>query len=143
MKCLNQILQCFQFVGRGLGNKKLSWGSKQWSKYPAKKNNRYIYIYKNKSINTCYKYIYTWNLNDPCFGWKRPCFGGLTFKNRGHLGSRYIIYYQHLSTLLNASQQIFKRVVHKSPFGLNTVFKNCNGLFWARCTCKPTKKKKT
>ena len=33
---------------------------------------------------------YTWNLNDPCFGWKRPCFGGLTFKNRGHLGSRYI-----------------------------------------------------
>ena len=23
-------------------------------------------------------------------GMKRPCFGGLTFKNRGHLGSRYI-----------------------------------------------------
>ena len=30
----------------------------------------------------------TWNPNDPCFDWKRPCFGGLTFKNRGHLGSR-------------------------------------------------------
>ena len=23
-------------------------------------------------------------------GLKRPCFGGLTFKNRGHLGSSYI-----------------------------------------------------
>ena len=33
---------------------------------------------------------YTWNPNDPCFDWKRPCFGGLTFKNRGQLGSRYI-----------------------------------------------------
>ena len=33
---------------------------------------------------------------------KRPCFGGLTFKNRGHLGSRYIyivyiyIYYVYI-----------------------------------------------
>ena len=34
--------------------------------------------------------IGTWNSNDPCFGWKRPCFVGLTFKNRGHLGSRYL-----------------------------------------------------
>ena len=25
----------------------------------------------------------------PCFAWKRLCFGGLTFKNRGQLGSRY------------------------------------------------------
>ena len=31
----------------------------------------------------------TWNPNDLCFGWKRPCFGGLTSKNRGHWGSRY------------------------------------------------------
>ena len=35
-------------------------------------------------------YTYTWNPNDPCFDWKRPCFGGLTFKNRGHFCSRYI-----------------------------------------------------
>ena len=34
--------------------------------------------------------ICTWNPTDPCFDWKRPGFGGLTFKNRGHLGSRYI-----------------------------------------------------
>ena len=32
----------------------------------------------------------TWNPNDHSFGLKRPCFGGLTFKNRGHLGYRYI-----------------------------------------------------
>ena len=37
--------------------------------------------------------IYTWNPTDPCFGWKRPCFGGLTFKSRGHWGSRYIYIY--------------------------------------------------
>ena len=41
-------------------------------------------------------YIYTWNPNDPCFDWKKPCFGGLTFKNRGHLGSRYIYIYTHV-----------------------------------------------
>ena len=27
--------------------------------------------------------IYTYNPNDPCFDGKGPCFGGLTFKNRG------------------------------------------------------------
>ena len=27
--------------------------------------------------------------NDPCFDWKRSCFGGLTFKNRGQLGSMH------------------------------------------------------
>ena len=36
--------------------------------------------------------IHTWNPNDLYFCWKRPGFGGLTFKNRGHWGSRYIIY---------------------------------------------------
>ena len=35
--------------------------------------------------------LHTWNPNDPCFDWKGPCFGGLTFKNRGQLGSRYLI----------------------------------------------------
>ena len=34
--------------------------------------------------------IYTWNPNDPCFDWKRPCFGGFNHKNRGQTGSRYI-----------------------------------------------------
>ncbi len=44
-------------------------------------------------------FIYTWNPNDPCFGWKGPCFGGLTFKNRGYLGSRYIYIYIYLGTM--------------------------------------------
>ncbi len=30
---------------------------------------------------------------DPSFAWKKPCFEGLTFKNRGHWGSRYILSY--------------------------------------------------
>ena len=34
--------------------------------------------------------MYTWNPNDPCFEWKRPCFGGLNHQNRGQTGSRYI-----------------------------------------------------
>ena len=40
--------------------------------------------------------LHTWNPNDPCFDWKRPCFGGLTFKNRGHLGSRYTYIYIYI-----------------------------------------------
>ena len=34
-----------------------------------------------------HNYIHTWNPNDPCFDWKRPFFGVVIFKNRGHLGS--------------------------------------------------------
>ena len=44
---------------------------------------------KQNMYRGCY-FTHTWKSNDPCFGWKRPCFGGLTLKNRGHLGSRYI-----------------------------------------------------
>ena len=55
----------------------------------------YIYLHENnhKIEHSCIgKYtshmdplgIYTWNPNDPCFDWKRPCFGGLTFNNRGN-----------------------------------------------------------
>ena len=32
---------------------------------------------------------FTWNPNDPCFDWKRPCFGGFNHQNRGQTGSRY------------------------------------------------------
>ena len=39
------------------------------------------------------KNMCSWNPNDPCFAWKRPCFGGLTFKNRGYLGSRLLYIY--------------------------------------------------
>ena len=43
-----------------------------------------------KSLLYAYKYVYTWNPNDPCYDWKRPCFGELTFKSRGQLGCRYM-----------------------------------------------------
>ena len=46
--------------------------------------------------DVCVDTPYTWNPNDPCFGWKRPCFGGLTFKNKGHWGSRYVCVYIYI-----------------------------------------------
>ena len=48
-------------------------------------------------------WFWPWNPYDPCFEWKRPCFGGLTFKNRGHVGSRciyYILYIYIYSNIL-------------------------------------------
>ena len=45
------------------------------------------------NMHLVYIYIYTWNANDPCFGWKRPCFGGFNPQNRGQTGSRYIYIY--------------------------------------------------
>ena len=39
---------------------------------------------------------FTWNPNDP----KRPCFGELTFKNRGHRGSMCILYPSPAASLL-------------------------------------------
>ena len=60
----------------------------------------YIYIYTYIYIHTyIYIYIYIYicihlePFDDPCFAWERPCFVRLTFKNRGHLGSRYIYKY--------------------------------------------------
>ncbi len=38
-------------------------------------------------------HLLTWNPNDTCFEWKRPCFGGLKHQNRGQTGSRYIYIY--------------------------------------------------
>ena len=40
--------------------------------------------------------IYLQPFDDPCFDWKRPCLGELTFKNRGHLGSRYVYIYTYI-----------------------------------------------
>ena len=37
-----------------------------------------------------YIFIHTWNPTDPCFDWKRPCFGELKPQNRGQTGSRYL-----------------------------------------------------
>ena len=41
-------------------------------------------------VSLVYPYIIrTWNPNDPCFDWKRPCFEGFNHQNRGQTGSRY------------------------------------------------------
>ena len=58
------------------------------------------------------------NPNDHCFDWKRPCFGGLTFKNRGHLGSRYTyirirsIHIQHVYANASARTHTCAYAVH-------------------------------
>ena len=53
-------------------------------------------------MSNCMLYTYRSNPNDPCFDWKRPCFEGLTFKNRGHLGSigRYIYICAYLHCII-------------------------------------------
>ena len=38
--------------------------------------------------------LYLEPFDDHCFAWKRPCFEGLTLKNRGNLVSRYMILYE-------------------------------------------------
>ena len=43
-------------------------------------------------IRICMIYIYTWNLNDRCFDWKRPYFGGVKAKNKGQTGSRHVYF---------------------------------------------------
>ena len=60
----------------------------------------------------------TWNPNGaPCFGLKGPCFVRLTFKNKGHLGSRYLISALHVSA--EASTIQYKPIVSRG---------NCQGL---------------
>ena len=68
----------------------------------------------------CIYSIYAWNPNDHCFDWKRPCFGGLTFKNRGHLCSSYIfcIYIYLVELYSNLTHFVeTPTLVAKSGFG--------------------------
>ena len=64
--------RCGGFEGNG-GDDKLSGG-------PDVKDGCVVceaYFHITKKI---YTYIHTWHPNDPCFGGKRHCFWGLTFK---------------------------------------------------------------
>ena len=60
--------------------------------------------------------MYTYKPNHPCFYWKGPCFGGLTFKNRGRLGSKYISWTtrahccDHQEFKLQAPSQLLPRI---------------------------------
>ena len=46
-------------------------------------------------------HVYSWNPNDHCFDWKRPCFGGWKPQNKGQTGSRYIYRIQIASSSTN------------------------------------------
>ena len=61
-----------------------------WIESFLEKNNMWFFISKLELFN------------DPCFGF-RPCFGWLTFKNRGHGGSRNVYYLWHLLFLAGNS----------------------------------------
>ena len=87
-------------------------------------------------------YIYTWNPNDPCFDWRRPCFGGLTFKNRGHCGSRYIftkIYKYNYRTITIRVWPWIQKVtdigmlqISKTNWAISNMFRgSCKGLVWS------------
>ena len=79
----------------------------------------YIYIYAYISccwsaLRTSYMYdiLLYWYIDAlgpkwPLFDFKRPCFGGLTFKNRGHLGSRCIYIYIHIRSYRWYSMNLF------------------------------------
>ena len=68
--------------------------------------------------------ICTWNPNDPCFDWKRPCFGGSTFKNRGHLGSRYIYIYICQTNLGTMMKLVIFMIIVILPY-LSNIFLVC------------------
>ena len=59
---------------------------------------------RGEGANLCRSIFYetncTWNPNRaPCFGWRVDLvLGGLTFKNRGHWGSRYSVKSLKIST---------------------------------------------
>ena len=64
--------QGFPILGTLTGIFNVTWTPRN---YPMNSNDMYVYLETQ--------------MGAPCFAWKRPCFGGLTFKNRGQLGSRY------------------------------------------------------
>ena len=53
-------------------------------------------------------YIYiAGNPHDPCFDWKRPSFGGLTFQNRCHFGSNIYLYKYRIVIMTTSSHVLF------------------------------------
>ena len=68
-----------------------------------------------------------WNPNDPCFDWKRPCFGGVKAKNRGQTGSRSLYCHSLWFT------QIYPSPKQDVPLPVVAVFtaisRNASGIF--------------
>ena len=70
------------------------------------------------------------NPNDPCFGWKRPCFVALTFKNRGHwvpgsYSSKHLrSSTENLGELMQCNYELPLHSFFLEKILLNTVFKH-------------------
>ncbi len=81
--------------------------------------------------------------NDPCFDWKRPCFGSLTFKNRGHQrvpgiyklrSSKDERIYKHPSRKKTSGKVAGLKYTARSESNLLLVIINC--IIWASITYK-------
>ena len=89
----------------------LKWG---------KSTKQYYKTHLNLWNPRAFIFIYTWNPNDPCFDWKRPCFGGLKPQNRGQTGSRYIyiyVYIMYTYTYISLyTYEVFSRTAQRFGF---------------------------
>ena len=75
----------------------------KWGKSTKQYNKTHLNLWNPRA----FIFIYTWNPNDPCFDWKRPCFGGLKPQNRGQTGSRYIYICIHIHIYLYIRMRCF------------------------------------
>lgn len=63
------------------------------------------------------KHISTWNPNDRCFYWNRPCLGGLKPKNRAQRGSRHIYIYIHINICIYTKHSMHGVIPWMIPLG--------------------------
>ena len=82
--------------------------------------------------------MYTWNRNDPCFDWKRPCFGGLKPKNRGQTCSGY----SYMCPFVGAFAKVEFRSGVKALFFFNQVHQRWKYPFQDDLSVRKKKKKK-
>ena len=89
------------------------WGNLshyKWSRYIPLWGCRSTSIYDFWRVHIFVICIRTWNPNDPCFDWKRHCFGGFNHQNRGQTGSRCVLNLwvgDYLNISVQQSQYIF------------------------------------
>ena len=63
--------------------------------------------------------MYTWNPNDPCFDWKRPCFGGVDLQKQRSFGLQVYIYiciWHMIFTSLSPVSILVYRHDHTVPY---------------------------
>ena len=80
-------------------------------------------------------------MGDPCFDWKRPCFGGFNHQNRGQAGSRYIslyvdIYvYIYIHIIYTSIYTSFTHPTNPNPTPSNPLFRRHRWLQPSVSTC--------